>query len=85
MIRANQRLECLGQINDILYQDYRSLISVEEYRINQSIQQVIECLDLETIKVILIQSDIGSEGDKPIADYVKSYVRFYYYLLLFNI
>lgn len=45
---------------------------------------MIECLDLEVIKVILIQSDIGSEGDKSIADLVKNYV-YIYILLLFII
>lgn len=44
-LRINKRMECLGHINEILYQDYKSLIYIEENRINLSINQIVEELD----------------------------------------
>lgn len=44
-LRINKRVECLGHINEILYQDYKSLIYIEENRINLSINQIVEELD----------------------------------------
>lgn len=44
-LRINKRMECLGHINEILYQDYKSLIYIEENRINLSINQIVDELD----------------------------------------
>lgn len=54
-------MECLGHINEILYQDYKSLIYIEENRINLSINQIVEELDFVYILIIEIyKSNISS-------------------------